>query len=447
MKPKKNSIKYIIIGIAVIIILLIILKQTGVIGKDNVQLVSVETAKITDINEFVSSSGKIQPINEVKLSPDVSGEIVELFVKEGDIVKKGDCILKIKPNLYESVLERNLAAGSSANANLTNSQARLEQVKAQFVQIEQSYKRNQKLHEQGVISQSEYEAAFASYQVAKADVAAAESNVKSATYSILSAHASIKEAKENLRKTIVYAPIDGVITALNVKLGERVVGTEMMAGTEMLRIADLNLMEVIVDVSENDIVKIKLNDTADIEVDAYHNKKFIGIVSSIANSATVQSTSTDQVTNFKVKVKISPESFAIYNDTINKYPFRPGMSATVDIKTKSIRNTLAVPLSAVTTRIDTLAKQSEMPANEEDNIEVETNRKNQQEVVFVFNNNKVEQRNVKIGIQDNYNIQIIEGLKENEEVVVAPYNLISKILYHDMPVQKVDKERLYNNIP
>ncbi len=442
-KNKKKRTQFLIIGIIALIVILIILKKAGIFGSGETYKVSTELVEQKTLTEIVTASGKIQPEMEIKLSPDVSGEIVELAVREGYQVKKGEFLLKIKPDLYESAVERTIAAGNSANANLENSKARLEQVRAQFVQTELSYQRNNTLYEQGVISQSEYENSLAAYQMGLADIRAAEASVNASNFSVMSSNASIREANENLRKTSVFAPIDGTVSMLNVEEGERVVGTEMMAGTEMMRIANLDVMEVIVDVNENDIVKIKLNDSVDIEVDAYLKRKFKGVVTEIANSANSSGLAIDQVTNFKVKIRILNESYQDLITESNKYPFRPGMSATVDIHTRTVRNVVAVPLSAVTTRLDSLAMKNSSKELSENNQDLNKSKSDLQEVVFIYKDGKVEQRNVKTGIQDSYYIQITEGLKNGEEVVTSPYNLISRILKDDMPVQKLSKEELY----
>ncbi|MDR2010055.1 MAG: efflux RND transporter periplasmic adaptor subunit [Bacteroidales bacterium] len=441
-KNKKNKrTKWIIFGTIILIIFLIIGKKSGIFGSEYINKVSTEEVTERTITEVVTASGKIQPETEVKLSPDVSGEIVELAIREGDVVKKGDFILKIKPDIYESALERIIASGNSANASLLNAQANLEQIKARFVQTELSYNRNKNLYEQGVISQSEYENSLASYQMGLADVKAAEANVTASNYSLMSSQASIKEATENLRKTSIFAPVDGTVSQLNVELGERVVGTEMMAGTEMMRIANLEVMEVTVDVSENDITKVKLKDSVDIEVDAYLKRKFKGIVTEIANSATSTGTTLDQVTNFKVKIRLLTDSYKDLINEYNKYPFRPGMSATVNIHTKVVYNALSVPVQSVTTRSDTTVMNKNNNTSTVNNTE--TNRSTLMEVVFVYKDGKVYQKNVKTGIQDSNYIQIIEGLSKGEEVVTAPYNLISKILTNEMTVEKSTKEDLF----
>ncbi|MDD4150556.1 MAG: efflux RND transporter periplasmic adaptor subunit [Bacteroidales bacterium] len=444
-KRKKKIIKWSIIAALAIIVLLIIGKKASWFGKDNLRRVSTEIVEKRNISELVTASGKIQPEMEIKLSPDVSGEIVELEVREGDSVKKGDFLLKIKPDIYESAVERTIAAGNSANANVINSKARLEQVTAQFTQTELSFNRNKALYDEGVISLSEYENALAAYQMGIADVKAAEASVTSANFSLISSQATIREAQENLRKTSVYAPMDGTVSMLNVEIGERVVGTEMMAGTEMMRIANLNVMEVIVDVNENDIVKIRLKDSADIQVDAYLKRVFKGVVTEIANSASTSGLSVDQVTNFKVKIRMLPES---YSDLIvegRAYPFRPGMSATVDINTKTVYDVPSVPISAVTTRMDTAKVKTVQTNSNDDNSQDNASKdiSNLQEVVFVYNEGEIAKKTVTTGIQDAYYIQIIDGLAPEEEVVTAPYSIISKILNDGMKVEKVSVEELY----
>ena len=432
-KKKKGYIKWIIIAAIILITILIVLKKKNIIGSSNLQMVNTEIVELRTITEIVTASGKIQPETEVKLSPDVSGEIIELVVKEGDKVKKGDFLLKIKPYIYESALERTIAAGNSTDANLKNAQARLEQVKAQFLKTEQSYNRDKKLYEEKVISEAEYEASLAAYKMGLADLKAAEASVNAANYSLISSQASIKEANENLKKTTIFAPMDGIVSQLNVEAGERVVGTELMAGTEMMRIANLNIMQVIVDVTENSIVKIKIKDSVDIEVDAYLNRKFKGIVTEIANSANSSITaSIDQVTNFKVKIRLLQDSYQDLIDLGNPYPFRPGMSATVDIHTKRVTDVLSVPMQSVTTRLD-IKNDSIKSLNDNKLVEV----------VFVYSDGKVKQRKVKTGIQDANYIQIIEGLEKGEEVISAPYNLISKLLTDGMLVKKTTAEELF----
>jgi HlyD family secretion protein len=448
---KKKIIRFSIIGVVLIIILLAVGKKVGWIGKKNVTEVSTEKVTKRTIIETVSASGKIQPEVEVKLSPDVSGEVVELLIKEGDKVKKGDLLAKIKPDIYESNYEQMQAALNSQKANEANAKARLAQVKSQYINAKLTFDRNETLFKQSAISQSEYDAAKTAFDVAKEEVSAAEELYKAAQFNVQSTNATVKEARENLAKTNIYAPVDGTISKLNIELGERVVGTTQFAGTEIMRIANLNEMEVSVDVNENDIVRVGLNDTALIEVDAYLNRKFKGIVTEIANSAESTGLTTDQVTNFTVKIRILRES---YQDLINPEhpnlsPFRPGMSATVDIQTKTVYNVLSLPIQAVTVREDTTNKEKKEVKPETVTDETQTTVKKtehaapQQEYVFLYSEGKVKMLKVKSGIQDNTYIQIVSGLKENDEVVTSPYTAITKTLKDNAKVKKVDKKELF----
>jgi HlyD family secretion protein len=443
-KKKKSNMKKLrrnlILAAVVLIVFALIGKNAGWFGKQMVHKVAVMKIERRNIVETVTANGKVQPETEVKISPDVSGEIVELLIKEGDPVKEGDLLLKIKPDLYESYLERAEAALNSTKANLANTRARLEQTKAQFNQTKLSFDRNKLLFDDGAISTADFENASASFEMGKADVNAGVESVNSAEFSVMSAKASVREASENLSKTIVYAPMSGTISMLNVEVGERVVGTEMMAGTEMMRIANLDVMEVIVEVNENDIIKISLNDTSDISVDAYLNHNFLGVVTEIANSATTSGISADQVTNFQVKVRMLSE---LYKDLIKdgeQSPFRPGMSATVDIRTESVHNVLTVPIQSVTVRTDS-SKIENFQAGEKTEEDFDLPMK---EVAFVFENGKVHQKTVVTGIQDTEFIEVKEGVDEDMEVVSAPYSLISKILKEDMSVEKVPVNELYN---
>lgn len=431
----KKLLRYLLIIAVLLIILAVIGKKAGWFGKSTTYDVAIEKAQKRDITEFITANGKIKPETEVKISPDVSGEIVELYVKDGDKVKEGQLLLKIKPDTYISIRDRTAASVDAAKANLANSRAQLEQVKVQYEQAHLSFNRNKKLWDEGVISEAEWETAKSNFEIATANVTAAEQTVLAARHSIKSAEASLTEANENLIKTSVYAPMSGTISILNVEKGERVVGTELMTGTEMLRIADLSKMEVLVEVNENDIVRVHELDTAIIELDAYLDKKFMGLVTEIANSAKVAGVSTDQVTSFEVKILLLEES---YKDLIEKgsnVPFRPGMSASADIRTEVKFNVLSLPIQAVTTRIDTLEKS--------DTITQDDKNKDPDEIVFVYENGQVQQIKVTTGIQDNNYIEILEGIKENDEVVVAPYNTINKKLKDGSAVNTVDKKELY----
>jgi HlyD family secretion protein len=395
---KKTKQNWILIIAALIILILIIV---GMAGKKESVPVTAEKVKLNTITEVIPANGKIQPVTEVKISPDVSGEIIELNVKEGDKVKRGDLIIKIKQDVYISMKER-------AEASLNAAKAQLDQQLAQFGQIEANYIRNKKLYEQKAISEKEYEDALYQYQIAKEQIRGARFNVNSYD-------AALKEANENLYKTSIYAPMDGIISKLSVEKGERVVGTSQMAGTEMFRIANFNEMEVLVDVNENDIIRIKDRDTAKIEVDAYPNRKFTGIVTQIANSAKNIGSAVDQVTNFEVKVLILPES---YSDLMvdGKNPFRPGMSASVSIETATKHDVLTVPIQSITTRTDLLSDSLKKSLSVNESVEN----------VFIVKNDTLQVRRITTGIQDLNNIEVVTGLEEGEMVVTGPFSGISK---------------------
>ncbi len=454
MKNKKKLlIRYSIIGLIVIILFLIIGKKAGWIGKEEITKVSTDFVQKRTITETVSANGKIQPEVEVKMSPDVSGEIVELYIKEGDQVKSGQLLAKIDPKIYMSNYDRIVAALNTQKASLSNARARLSQVRSQFTNAKTTFERNTKLWNQQTISPSDYDNAKSAFEVAKAEVSAAEETVKGAEYGVKSSEAAVKEAKDNLNKTSIFAPIDGTISKLGVEKGERVVGTSQFAGTEIMRIANLNTMEVVVSVNENDIVRVKLGDTALIEVDSYLNRKFKGIVTEIATSANVAGTSADQVTNFDVRIRILSNSYLdlIDKNHPNLSPFRPGMSATVDIQTSTARNILTIPIQAVTTRADS-SKIKQTKALNQGKEEVKKNgneatakktEEKLQEYVFLYVKGKVKMQKVKTGIQDNSFIQITDGLNEKDEIVIGPYRAVTKKLKDGDPVQKVKKEDLF----
>ena len=394
-KTQNINLKKLGIGIFFLAVILIIGTLTGIIKSETGLLVETEKVERQTITETVSASGKIQPEVEVKISPDVSGEIVALLVKEGDRVEKGELLIKIKPDIYKSILERSKAALNTAKANLSKS-------KAQLMESEAKFNRNKHLYNEGAISLSEFEQIEAAYKVSVL-------TVESSQYAVTSAEASLNEAKENLGKTSIYAPVSGTISLLNVELGERVVGTGQMSGTELLRLADLSAMEVAVEVNENDIVRVNVNDTSLIEVDAFLGEEFKGIVTEIANSAKVSGVSADQVTNFKVKIRI-----------LNNTNFRPGMTASVDIKTKLVKNVISVPIQAVTTRKDT--------ARNSANKKVEC--------VFKYQDNKAQFTIVKTGIQNDRYIQVLEGLSDSDVVIKGPYSLVSKTLKDGIEVER-----------
>ena len=423
---------YILIGGAVLLIaVFLVLSKTGVIGnKDKAKSVETSLVKATTIVETVSATGKIQPEIEVKIASMVSGEIIALPIKEGQVVKKGDLLVKINPDLYTSGLNRSVANLAAAKSGLT-------QAEAQFKEAKANYDRNKTLFEKGIISKSDWDKTVASFEVAKATKQTAYFNVQSAS-------ATVNEARDNLGRTIIYAPADGTISVLNVELGERVLGTQQMAGTEILRVANLNNMEVEVDVNENDIVKIKVGDEAKVEVDAYLKKQFKGIVTSISNSASTALTA-DQVTNFKVKIRILKESYQdlLEGKPATYSPFRPGMTATVDIVTKTKTNVLAVPISSVVVKSDTTAvKESKVDVAEPTEKEPIPKIDKKLECVFVKVGDKAKIRIIKTGIQDDTNIEVITGLKKGDVVITGPYTTVSKELNSG---DKVTKEKTEEN--
>jgi len=452
MFTKKRIIWILIIFVVIALIAGIVAKKKGLIGKTEETKVATEKVTKRTIVEVVSANGKIAPEFEVKLSPDVSGEIIELYVKEGDLIKSGQLLAKINPEIYLSNYDRTVAALNTAQANLANAKARLAQVKSQFLNAKSSFDRNEKLHNQKTISDAEFETSKSNYEVALAEVEAAEESIKASAFNVKSAEAGVKESKENLSKTSIYAPVAGTISKLNIEKGERVAGASQFgSGTEILRIANLQTMEVKVSVNENDIVRVALHDTALVEVDAYQNRKFKGIVTEISTSANTVGVSADQVTNFEVKIRILPDSYKdlISSNNPNDSPFRPGMSATVDIQTASKNNVLTLPIQAVTSRADT-AKAAIAAAEKEGNAsqgEENTKKKAEavQEYVFLYDKGVAKMVKVKTGIQDNTYIQITEGLKEDQEVITAPYRAVSKKLKDGDKVTKVDAKDLYSD--
>ncbi len=454
MVSRTGKKKIFIIGGLVFLAILIILAVTKKKGTSETN-VATELVTSRTIIESVSANGKIQPEVDVKISPYISGEVVELNVIEGVKVKKGDLLAKIDPEIYISNYERIEASLQMQKANLANAKARLAQSQAQFIKSEEDYKRNKKLFDQNVISQSDFDGASSAFTVAKEEVTAAKENVNAAEFSVNSAEASLREAKENLTRTSIYAPNDGTVSRLGIEKGERVTGaSQFSSGTEIMRIANLERMIVIVEVNENDIVRVSIYDTCQIEVDAYLNTKFKGIVTEIATSANVTGISADQVTNFEVKILILEDSYKslVGEKDIIKSPFRPGMSATVDIQTETAPNILTIPIQSVTTRADTTEKamsaekpEENEPEGEEDETVVTKSKKDddQKEYVFLYDNGIARMVEVKTGIQDNMYIQITEGLTKDQEVIAGPYRAVSKKLKDGDKVKKVDKKDLF----
>ncbi|MHA7942142.1 efflux RND transporter periplasmic adaptor subunit [Formosa sp. 3Alg 14/1] len=405
---KRKKLILIISIIVVLLALLVIGKKAGWFGKQtNFKEVETKELATIDIVETVSATGKIQPEIEVKLSSEVSGEIIALPVREGQEIKKGDLLVKINPDIYQSSLNRSQATLQNAKSGLDQAQASLKEAKL-------SYERNKTLFDKGIISKADWDKAVSTYEVAQASKA-------SAYYNVQSAGATVNEANDNLNRTTIFAPMSGTISKLDAELGERVVGTQQMAGTEIMRVANLSNMEVEVDVNENDIVKVSIGDSTIVEVDAYLKKEFKGIVTEIANSADETLTS-DQVTNFKVKVRILEESYKdLLEGKPESYsPFRPGMTATVDIITKKRKDIIGVPISAIVIKNDTAVSNSETP---KDMLSTE-----KFECVFIKEGDLAKLRVVKTGIQDNSNIEIISGLESGDEVITGPYNMVAKTL-------------------
>jgi len=437
MKKKKNTVLYISILVVLVIILLIVGKKAGWFGKDMALKVAIEKVQKKDITEIITANGKIEPQMEVKISPEVPGEIIELPVKEGDEVTKGDLLVVIRPDIYISNRNR-------LEASLNSQKARLAQTEAQLVEKELNYNRSKQLFEKNTIAKSDFETIEAAWKVAKAEVEAAR-------YGVKSSESSLNESQENLTKTKIYSPISGTVSKLSVEKGEKVVGTNQFAGTDLMIIADLSKMEVKVEVNENDIVNVEKYDTANVEIDAYLKRKFNGLVTEIASSANVSGASTDQVTNFNVKIFLLQDSYAdLLISNPHRYPFLPGMSATVEIRTETRKGVISVPIQAVTTRSnegtskkDVNQLEAEVEGTDTKADQVTSKDPEQFEVVFVNRNGLARQVKVKTGIQDNTNIEIIDGLKPDDEIIVAPYGLISKTLKDSTLITVVTIDELY----
>ncbi len=438
-KKKKNTLIYILFGAIALLTIGAVIKS---MNRETGEKVEVEKAELRTIRETVEASGKVFPKTEVKISSDVSGEIVELLVQEGDSVTAGQVLARVDPEAYNSQVERAQAGVNSSKSALANARSQIEASKAQREQIEAQLKnardiheRNEKLFKEGVISQQDFDASQTNLRTLESNLKASQANIRSAQQSaesaefqIKSAEASLKEISTSLKRTTIYATMSGIVSKLNVEKGERVVGTSMMAGTEILRIADLKVMEVQVEVTENDLPRIALGQMADIEIDAYLNRTFKGKIVEIAHTASnlvsaagAVNLTSDQVTNFVVKIDIDPESYRDLATLGKPYPFRPGMSASVEIYTKTVEGVVSVPIQSVSTRD---RKQSK----EEDDAQSFL-KDNVMEVVFVkMHGDTVDMREVKTGVQDNDFIEILSGVKEGEEIVKGPYAAVSKAL-------------------
>ena len=436
-----KTTKYILITVGVLVLLLIVLAVTGVIGGPKKTQVATEKAAKRQITETVTASGKIKPHLEVKITAEVSGEIVELPVKEGDVVKKGQLLCKIRPDVLKSGFERAVASYNSQKATVGNSKQMLAQAQATFDNQQSIYTRDKALLDNKVLTVAEFEAAKASYEGAKAGLEAARQNVIGSNFGLAQSSASVQEAQADLDKTSIFSPIDGVVSKLSVEKGDRVLGTIQFAGTDIMTVSDLSKLDVNVDVNENDINRIEMGDSSNIDVDAFQDKKFAGAVAEIGSSANVVGTNADQVTNFTVKVRINAESYInlLKKTAANPSPFRPGLTATVDITTNQVKG-LSVPIQAVTTREE--KKDNGKPKTDDDSQTIKINAP-VKEYVFVYKAGKIKQVLVTTGIQDDTYIQILSGLKDGDEVVSAPYAAISKDLKDGMMVEKVDKSKLF----
>ncbi len=452
-KPKKKSGKWLIWTLVILLVILIAFAAIKARQKPKGESVETEKVALREIRELVSASGKIFPETEVKISSDVSGEIVDLYVEEGDSVKAGQILAKINPESYLSAVDQASASVNASKSELArskssieNATAQIEQIKAQLDNTRKIHDRNKKLKADGVISAQEFESSEsnlaqleANLRSAEASYRSAQQGVKSAEFNVASMEANLKEIKTSLSRTSIVAPTNGIVSKLNVEKGERVVGTIQMAGTEMMRIANFNSMEVRVEVSENDILRVSVGDTAEIEVDAYLDKKFKGVVTEMASSAAnttnalgQEQLTSDQVTNFIVKIRILSSSYAALAD--KSMPFRPGMSATVDINTNTERDVIAIPIQSVTTR------EKEEKKGEKKETATTTAKKEIEEVVFVMEADTARMVKVETGIQDNEYIQILSGLEPGQEVITGPYSTVSRKLKNGIKVVRKEKK-------
>ncbi len=444
-----KTTKWILFGSVLLLIVLVAMSKTGVFGKKEGTKVTTEKAERRTIIEVVNASGKIYPEIEVKISPDISGEITELTVQEGDTVKKGQLLARIYADIYSIQRDQAAFGVNQSKAQVANSEAGLDASQAQLDQAQKNFDMQKKLFDDKVISKSEFNIAEANFKTAKANYNAGIQSIKSISASVKSAEASLNRANKDLGRTTIIAPMDGVVSLLNVKKGEKVAGNSFNVGTEILRIANMDKIEVRVDVGENDIPKVKLGDSALISIDAYSDRKFKGLVTQIASSnngassqSGLSSTSND-VTQYKVYVRLLPES---YTDLLGKgsFPFRPGMSATADIQTKTSINVLSVPINAVTTRDKGEMVKKEIKSDETDVNAKAPSLDDLDVVVFIIGaDGKVKKTQVITGIQDINYIEITEGLKEGDEVVTGPYDIVSKTLKDSIEVKKVDKKELF----
>ncbi len=446
------KLKHILIGVGAIIVLLVILALAGVIGKKPVEKVLVEKVANKTVIETVTASGKIQPETEVKLSSEVSGEVTELLVKEGDKVKKGQLLCKVRPDILQSGYERAVASYNSQKASVAGAQQQLVQAQVSFDNAGATYKRNVELYNKKVISAAEFDAAKAAYLTSKSALASAKEGVTGAKFGLEQTGANVKEAGANLARTTIYSPVDGVVSKLSIELGDRILGTSQMAGTEIMRISNLTSMEVNVDVNENDINRVTLGDSATVEVDAFADKKFRGVVTEIASSSTSvgsASASVDQVTNFSVKVRLVASSYNMVKGGAKDLPspFRPGLSATVDIESETVSG-LSAPIQAIFTETKE-DKDKDPKADNSQSEEKQKNKLNDKQVkqfIYLFDakTSTVKKTQVTTGIQNDQFIIIKTGLKAGQEIVSGPYSAIQNKLKDDMKVEQTTKDKLFS---
>jgi HlyD family secretion protein len=445
-KKSNKTLYYVIGGIVVLIVVLLVGKSMGIIGKPNEIEVEIAKSKRSTIVETVSASGTVQPVVEIKIAPEVSGEIIELNVEDGDSVKLNQLLVRIRPDVLMSQLERSEAGLSQQRANVLSAEAGLSRAQATFIRAEADYQRQEKLWNEKVISEADWQLAKQNYEIAKNDLTSSRQSLEAGKYIVMSTEASVREARENVRRTAVVAPMKGIVSKLNVKRGERVVGTIQMQGTEMLRIADLSVMEVRVNVNENDIVRVHNNDSVNIDVDAYaiDNKRFKGVVTNIANTAK-DKLSTDAITEFEVRILVVSSSYQDLVKKGNRYPFRPGMTASVEILTNKKENVMSVPLAAVTTRNPNELnsdqnKQGGPPATNTNRAVDEkkdlSKKKEDKVIVFINDGGTAKMVEVKTGISDYENIEIVSGVQDSTEVITGPFLAVSKRLKNGDKIRK-----------
>jgi HlyD family secretion protein len=453
-----KTLKWILISLGILVVIVVIIgKAMGNSQGDGIK-VSAEKAQLRTVTETVNAPGKIYPEVEVKISPDISGEITDLTVQEGDSVRRGQVLARIYADIYSSQRDEARARVSQSQATVANSEAALESLKAQLDLAKTTLARNRDLFDQKVISRSELEQYETQVRTTQSQYNAAVQNIRSLEAGTQSTRTSLEMANKNLGRATITAPMDGVVSLLNVKKGERVVGTAQMAGTEMMRVADMNVMEVRVDVPENDIVKVKLGDSADVEVEAYNNRKFKGVVTQIASSTTktgsVQASASD-VSSYEVRIRLDPSSYAdlVPVKGSRNFVFRPGMNASADIRTRQRAGIVTVPIASVASKMrgsdksvaDQKKEKKKTSGDESADDENLVGGDELEEVVFVVGKDGLaERRVVTTGIQDINYIEVTSGLKQGDQVITGPYNAVSKTLRSGSKIILVPKEKLFD---